>query len=45
AATPKKAKKFKKLAYPFKKKTLVAIEEPTEKPAKKPATRRQSDGV
>ncbi|GJR87952.1 hypothetical protein Tco_0211963 [Tanacetum coccineum] len=44
AATPKKAKKFKKLAYPSKKKTLVAIEEPAEKPAKKPATRRQYAG-
>ncbi|GJY14731.1 hypothetical protein Tco_0385153 [Tanacetum coccineum] len=41
---PKKARKFKKLASPLKNKTLVAVEEPTEKPAKKPAARRQSTG-
>ncbi|GJZ69934.1 hypothetical protein Tco_0633484 [Tanacetum coccineum] len=44
AATPKKARKFKKLASPSKKKTLIAVEEPIEKPAKKPTTRRQSIG-
>ncbi|GJT42321.1 hypothetical protein Tco_0951036 [Tanacetum coccineum] len=32
-------------ASPLKKKTLVAVEEPAEKPSKKPATRRQSVGV
>ncbi|GJT62728.1 hypothetical protein Tco_1006261 [Tanacetum coccineum] len=41
-ATPKKARKFKKPASPSKKKDLVAIEEPAEKPIKKPAARRQS---
>ncbi|GJW47211.1 hypothetical protein Tco_0078857 [Tanacetum coccineum] len=41
AAFPKKARKFKKPASPSKKKTLVIIEEPTEKPAKKPYARRQ----
>ncbi|GJU73328.1 hypothetical protein Tco_1264733 [Tanacetum coccineum] len=45
AETPKKARKFKKPASPSKKKTLVAIKEPVEKPAKKHATRRQSAGV
>ncbi|GJS67289.1 hypothetical protein Tco_0681853 [Tanacetum coccineum] len=45
AATPKKARKFKKPASPSKKKTLVAVEEPAEKPTKKPTTRRQSTGV
>ncbi|GJT36555.1 hypothetical protein Tco_0926974 [Tanacetum coccineum] len=45
AATPKKARKFKKPASPSKKKTLIAVEEPTENSAKKPATRRQSAGV
>ncbi|GKE22210.1 hypothetical protein Tco_1433722 [Tanacetum coccineum] len=44
-ASPKKERKSKKLTSPSKKKTLVAVEEPTEKPAKKPATRRQSVGV
>nr|GEZ46724.1 hypothetical protein [Tanacetum cinerariifolium] len=33
AATPKKARKFKRLAFPLKKKALVAVEEPVEKPA------------
>ncbi|GKF68135.1 hypothetical protein Tco_0197814, partial [Tanacetum coccineum] len=33
-ATPKKARKFKKHASPSKKKALVAVEEPTEKPAR-----------
>ncbi|GKD01474.1 hypothetical protein Tco_1171748 [Tanacetum coccineum] len=42
AATPKKARKFKKHASPSKKKALVAVEEPTEKPVKKPDARRQS---
>ncbi|GJR90329.1 retrovirus-related pol polyprotein from transposon TNT 1-94 [Tanacetum coccineum] len=45
AATPKKARKFKKPVSPSKKKTLVAIEDPAEKPVKKPAARRQSAGV
>ncbi|GKF51703.1 hypothetical protein Tco_0148170 [Tanacetum coccineum] len=45
ASTPKKARKFKKPASPSKKKTLVTIEEPAEKPAKKPTARRQSAGV
>ncbi|GJW47627.1 hypothetical protein Tco_0079273 [Tanacetum coccineum] len=45
AATSKKARKFRKPASPLKKKALVAIEEPTEKPVKKPAARRQSAGV
>ncbi|GKA01407.1 hypothetical protein Tco_0674072 [Tanacetum coccineum] len=42
AATPKKARKFKKLVSLSKKKTLIVVEEPAEKPTKKPATRRQS---
>ncbi|GJW28737.1 hypothetical protein Tco_0045612 [Tanacetum coccineum] len=42
AATPKKARKFKKPASHSKKKTLVTVEEPNEKPAKKPAAKRQS---
>nr|GEV67046.1 hypothetical protein [Tanacetum cinerariifolium] len=45
ATNPKKVRKFKKPASPSKKKTLVAMKEPVEKPAKKPATRRQSTGV
>ncbi|GJW26339.1 putative reverse transcriptase domain-containing protein [Tanacetum coccineum] len=45
ATTPKKVRKFKKSASPSKKKTLVAIDELAEKPAKKPAARRQSAGV
>ncbi|GJX48471.1 hypothetical protein Tco_0273661 [Tanacetum coccineum] len=45
AATPMKARKFKKPASPSKKKTLVVVKEPIEKPAKKPAARRQSVGV
>nr|GFA68720.1 hypothetical protein [Tanacetum cinerariifolium] len=44
ATTPKKARKFKKHASPSKKKTFVAIEEPAEKPTKKPAARRQPIG-
>ncbi|GJU01167.1 retrovirus-related pol polyprotein from transposon TNT 1-94 [Tanacetum coccineum] len=40
ASTPKKARKFKKPAYPSKKKTLVAVEEPAKKLAKKPTARR-----
>ncbi|GJR45870.1 hypothetical protein Tco_1313973 [Tanacetum coccineum] len=40
AATPKKARKFKKPASPSKKKALVAVEEPAEKPVKKLAARR-----
>nr|GEU84964.1 ribonuclease H-like domain-containing protein [Tanacetum cinerariifolium] len=36
AATPKKARKFKKPASLLKKKTPVTIEEPVKKPAKKP---------
>ncbi|GJX78086.1 hypothetical protein Tco_0324897 [Tanacetum coccineum] len=45
AIPPNKARKFKKHASLSKKKTLVAVKEPTEKPAKKPAARRQSTGV
>nr|GEY64314.1 hypothetical protein [Tanacetum cinerariifolium] len=45
AITPKKARKFKKPASPSKKKTLVAVEEPTKKPTKKPAARRRSASV
>nr|GEZ03617.1 hypothetical protein [Tanacetum cinerariifolium] len=40
AATPKNARKFKKLSSPSKKKTFAAVEEPAEKPA----TRKQSAG-
>ncbi|GJT16417.1 hypothetical protein Tco_0875123 [Tanacetum coccineum] len=42
---PKKARKFKKHASPSKKKTLVVVEVPAEKLAKKPTARRQSAGV
>nr|GEV96135.1 zf-CCHC domain-containing protein/DUF4219 domain-containing protein/UBN2 domain-containing protein [Tanacetum cinerariifolium] len=45
AIPSKKARKFKKLASPLKKKTLVVFEGPAKKPAKKPAARRQSTGV
>ncbi|GJY15323.1 retrovirus-related pol polyprotein from transposon TNT 1-94 [Tanacetum coccineum] len=45
ATTPKNVRKLKKHAYPSKNKALVAIEEPVEKPVKKPATRRWSAGV
>ncbi|GJT29948.1 hypothetical protein Tco_0910223 [Tanacetum coccineum] len=41
AATPKKARKWKKPPSPSKKQNLIIIEEP----AKKPATRRQPTGV
>ncbi|GJR14938.1 hypothetical protein Tco_0797590 [Tanacetum coccineum] len=44
ATTSKKARKFKRHASPSKKKTLVVVEEPAEKLAKKPAARRQSAG-
>ncbi|GJU95179.1 hypothetical protein Tco_1319935 [Tanacetum coccineum] len=44
-ATPKKARKFKKPASPSKKKALVAVEDPVEKPVKKPAARKQSTGM
>nr|GEX64215.1 hypothetical protein [Tanacetum cinerariifolium] len=44
AIPPKRARKFKKLASLSKKKTLVVVEEPAEKPTKKPAARRQSAG-
>ncbi|GJZ46067.1 hypothetical protein Tco_0593663 [Tanacetum coccineum] len=44
-ATPKKARKFKKPASPSKKKTLIIVEEPVKKIAKKPAARRQPTGV
>ncbi|GKA94950.1 hypothetical protein Tco_0816988 [Tanacetum coccineum] len=44
AKTLKKVRKFKKPTFPSKKKTLVAVEEPAEKPVNKPATRRQSAG-
>ncbi|GJR33781.1 hypothetical protein Tco_1209465 [Tanacetum coccineum] len=43
AATPKKARKFKKPASPLKKKALVVVEEPAEKPIKKPAARRYKE--
>ncbi|GJT97477.1 hypothetical protein Tco_1092995 [Tanacetum coccineum] len=42
AATPKKARKFKKHASPSKKKVLVVVEEPAEKPIKKPSPKRYS---
>ncbi|GJR25091.1 hypothetical protein Tco_0973618 [Tanacetum coccineum] len=45
ATTPKKVRKFKKPTSPSKKKTLVVVEDPTEKPAKKPVARRHSTGV
>ncbi|GKF13649.1 hypothetical protein Tco_0055111 [Tanacetum coccineum] len=45
AATPKKARKFKKPASPSKKKDLVAVKEPAEKPVKKTAAKRQFVGV
>ncbi|GJX86507.1 retrovirus-related pol polyprotein from transposon TNT 1-94 [Tanacetum coccineum] len=45
AATPKKARKFKKPTSPSKKKTLVAVEEPANKSDKKPTARRQFAGV
>ncbi|GJV63939.1 hypothetical protein Tco_1474767 [Tanacetum coccineum] len=45
AATPKKARQYKKPASPSKKKTLVIVEEPVKKTAKKPTARRQSAGV
>nr|GEU73298.1 Gag-Pol polyprotein [Tanacetum cinerariifolium] len=45
AATPKKARKFKKPASSLKKKTIIVVEEPAEKLAKKPAARRQYAGV
>ncbi|GKE16776.1 hypothetical protein Tco_1424353, partial [Tanacetum coccineum] len=45
AATPKKARKFKKHASPLKKKTLVIVEESVKKKTKKPAARRQPTGV
>ncbi|GJR25493.1 hypothetical protein Tco_1101725 [Tanacetum coccineum] len=45
AATPKKARKFKKPASPSKKKAFIVVEEPAEKPVKKPAAKRQSAGV
>ncbi|GJY23217.1 putative ribonuclease H-like domain-containing protein [Tanacetum coccineum] len=45
AIPSKKARKFKKLASLSKKKTLVAIEEPAKKAAKKPTAKRQSAGV
>ncbi|GJZ32196.1 hypothetical protein Tco_0577632 [Tanacetum coccineum] len=45
AIPSKKARKFKKPASSSKKKTLVAVEEPVKKSAKKPATRIQSAGV
>nr|GEY22801.1 hypothetical protein [Tanacetum cinerariifolium] len=45
AEAPKKARKFKKPTSPSKKKTLVAVEEPAEKPVKKPTAKRQAAGV
>nr|GEU63598.1 retrovirus-related Pol polyprotein from transposon TNT 1-94 [Tanacetum cinerariifolium]GEU81627.1 retrovirus-related Pol polyprotein from transposon TNT 1-94 [Tanacetum cinerariifolium] len=44
AIPPKKARKFKKPASPLKKKPLIDVKEPVEKPAKKPIARRQSTG-
>ncbi|GKB57625.1 hypothetical protein Tco_0913811, partial [Tanacetum coccineum] len=50
AATPKKARKFKKPASPSKKKTLVKVKEEElepdnkDKPTKKPTTKRQDNG-
>nr|GEV14240.1 hypothetical protein [Tanacetum cinerariifolium] len=41
----RKARKFRKPASPSKKKALIAVEEPTKKAVKKPATKRQSAGV
>nr|GEW45314.1 uncharacterized mitochondrial protein AtMg00810-like [Tanacetum cinerariifolium] len=41
----RKARKFKKPASPSKKKSLVVVKDPVEKPIKKPAARRQSVGV
>ncbi|GJT19215.1 hypothetical protein Tco_0877921 [Tanacetum coccineum] len=43
SAIPKKARKFKKHAFPLKNKALVVVEEPVEKPVKKPAARRYDD--
>ncbi|GKD18664.1 hypothetical protein Tco_1207822, partial [Tanacetum coccineum] len=40
AASPKMKRKFKKPASPSKKKALVAVDEPTDKPVKKPAAKR-----
>ncbi|GJW23747.1 hypothetical protein Tco_0034369 [Tanacetum coccineum] len=45
ATTPKKARKIKKPAFLSKKKTLVAVEDPAKKPARKPVDRIQSAGV
>nr|GEU31130.1 hypothetical protein [Tanacetum cinerariifolium] len=45
AATPKKARKFKKLASPSKKKALVDVEEPVEKHKKAPAKAERSNGI
>ncbi|GJY42637.1 hypothetical protein Tco_0430850 [Tanacetum coccineum] len=45
AASPKMKRKFKKPASPSKKKSLVAVDEPADKPVKKPAAKRQSAGV
>ncbi|GJT09332.1 hypothetical protein Tco_0856374 [Tanacetum coccineum] len=45
AATPKKARKFKKHASPSKKKSLVAVEETAEKPKKALAKTDRSNGI
>nr|GFA25673.1 hypothetical protein [Tanacetum cinerariifolium] len=45
AATPKKARKIKKHASSSKKKALVVVKEPADKPIKKPVAKRQSAGV
>ncbi|GJW14321.1 hypothetical protein Tco_0018454 [Tanacetum coccineum] len=45
AVTPKKARQYKKPASLSKKKTLIIVEEPIKKTAKKPTARRQSAGV
>nr|GEZ24675.1 hypothetical protein [Tanacetum cinerariifolium] len=42
ASTPKKARKWNKPTSPAKKKTLVVVEEPAKKPAKKLNARRQA---
>ncbi|GJS16717.1 hypothetical protein Tco_0411189 [Tanacetum coccineum] len=44
ATTLKKAIKFKKHAFPSKKKDLVAVKKPADNPVKKPAAKRQSAG-
>ncbi|GKE44701.1 hypothetical protein Tco_1471985, partial [Tanacetum coccineum] len=45
AATPKKARKFKKPAYPSKKKALIAVEEPAEKLKEAPPKAERNKGT